>query len=102
MNRFLGMLASKLVRVYQLFISPLMPPSCRFYPTCSEYSRICFERHGFLKGFYLTVMRLLRCNPWTDGGFDPVPPIKGKSTDDLPFYQERDREREESRNHLKH
>ena len=49
MNRFLGKLASILVVGYQRFISPWMPPSCRFYPTCSEYSRVSFERHGFIK-----------------------------------------------------
>lgn len=86
MNRLLGKIAACLVRGYQVFISPLTPPSCRYYPTCSEYSRIAFIRHGFFKGFFLTVYRLLRCNPWSKGGFDPVPPLKGVKADDFEFY----------------
>jgi len=98
MNSLLGILASKLVRGYQLFISPFFPPSCRYYPTCSEYSRVAFERHGFLRGVYLTALRLFRCNPWSLGGFDPVPPAKGQAGDGLPYYQDRDRKRSAGKN----
>jgi putative membrane protein insertion efficiency factor len=89
MNSFLGKIASSLVRGYQVFISPLTPPSCRFYPVCSEYSRITFLRHGFIKGIWLTVWRILRCNPFNPGGWDPVPPIRGETEDDESFYVEK-------------
>lgn len=62
------------VIVYRKFISPLkLKPTCRFYPTCSTYSIQAFEKHGVIKGFYLTVRRLLRCNPFNPGGVDYVP-----------------------------
>ena len=62
-----------LVVFYQRFISPLTPPSCRFYPTCSQYTREAIEYHGALKGLYLGVRRILKCHPLHKGGFDPVP-----------------------------
>ena len=62
-----------LVRAYQLLISPLTPPSCRYYPSCSAYAVTALERFGPLKGTYLAVWRLLRCNPWSLGGVDHVP-----------------------------
>ena len=62
------------VRLYQRLISPLLPPSCRFEPSCSHYSIEAYERFGFLKGSWLTMTRLFRCNPWTPGGYDPVEP----------------------------
>lgn len=62
------------IRGYQLFISPILPPSCRFTPTCSAYAIEALTTHGLLKGGALTVWRLLRCNPWSAGGYDPVPP----------------------------
>ena len=62
-----------LIRGYQLGISPLLPPSCRYYPSCSAYAIEAFERHGVIRGFYLTVSRLLRCHPFHVGGYDPVP-----------------------------
>jgi uncharacterized protein len=77
----MGILAAKMVRFYQVFISPLTPPSCRYYPTCSEYGRVSYERYGFLKGSYLTAWRILRCNPWSYGGYDPVPPLPGQTQD---------------------
>lgn len=86
MNSFFGNIASKLVRFYQVYVSPLTPPSCRFYPVCSEYSRIAFTRHGFLRGFWLTVCRIVRCNPFNEGGWDPVPVRKGESEDTPSFY----------------
>lgn len=62
-----------LVRVYQRLVSPLLPPSCRFHPSCSAYAAGALERHGALRGGWLTARRLLRCHPWHPGGFDPVP-----------------------------
>jgi putative membrane protein insertion efficiency factor len=58
-----------LVRGYRYLISPLLGPNCRFYPTCSCYA----EQHGALKGSYLAARRILRCHPWHEGGYDPVP-----------------------------
>ena len=63
-----------LLRGYQLFISPMTPPTCRFYPSCSQYAVIALQRHGALRGTYLAVWRVLRCNPWNPGGVDDVPP----------------------------
>ncbi|RJQ83340.1 membrane protein insertion efficiency factor YidD [Pseudonocardiaceae bacterium YIM PH 21723] len=67
------------VRFYRRFISPLLPPSCRFYPTCSTYAMEALTVHGPLRGSYLTVRRLLRCGPWHPGGLDPVPSPKGEA-----------------------
>ncbi|MGM9988477.1 MAG: membrane protein insertion efficiency factor YidD [Bacillaceae bacterium] len=60
-------------RFYQKFISPLKPPSCRFYPTCSSYGIEAMQTHGAIKGTILTIMRILKCHPFHPGGFDPVP-----------------------------
>lgn len=62
-----------LVRVYQRLVSPLLPPSCRFYPSCSAYAVTALERHGAAKGTWLAVRRLARCHPFHPGGIDPVP-----------------------------
>lgn len=62
-----------LVRFYQVSISPLKPPSCRFTPTCSQYAIEALRKYGPIKGLYLTVRRLLRCHPWGGSGYDPVP-----------------------------
>ncbi|MCD6449056.1 MAG: membrane protein insertion efficiency factor YidD [Thermotogaceae bacterium] len=62
-----------LIRFYQKFISPLFPPTCRFEPTCSNYSIQALEKHGLLKGLYLSLRRIIRCNPLNEGGYDPVP-----------------------------
>ncbi|MGP4072139.1 membrane protein insertion efficiency factor YidD [Piscibacillus sp. B03] len=67
-----------LIRFYQRFVSPLRGPSCRFYPTCSEYGLESFKRFGLFKGIYLTVKRILKCHPFHPGGFDPVPEKKSK------------------------
>ena len=61
------------IRFYQLYISPLLGPSGRFTPTCSEYARQAILKHGPFKGLYLAVWRILRCNPWGGSGYDPVP-----------------------------
>lgn len=61
------------IRAYQLFISPLLPASCRFRPTCSQYCKEALLKHGPIKGTGLCVWRILRCNPWGGHGDDPVP-----------------------------
>ena len=61
-----------LIRFYKLVISPLLPPSCRFTPTCSEYAIQAIQKYGALRGFYLGVRRILRCHPFHAGGYDPV------------------------------
>ncbi|MGC3999750.1 MAG: membrane protein insertion efficiency factor YidD [Anaeromyxobacter sp.] len=64
-----------LVRLYQRLLSPLLPPSCRFYPSCSAYAVTALQRHGALRGTWLTARRLCRCHPFHPGGIDPVPEI---------------------------
>ena len=61
------------IRFYQKCISPLMPSSCRFIPTCSQYAVEALRKHGPLKGMYLAIRRILRCHPWGGSGYDPVP-----------------------------
>ena len=61
------------IRAYKTAVSPLLPPACRFTPTCSEYAYLAVERHGVLRGSWLAAGRLLRCHPFARGGFDPVP-----------------------------
>ncbi|MFH2065826.1 MAG: membrane protein insertion efficiency factor YidD [Pseudomonadota bacterium] len=61
------------IKIYQLFVSPILGPSCRFYPTCSEYARQAVLRYGIWKGLSLSCKRILRCHPFNPGGFDPVP-----------------------------
>ncbi|MBQ2365392.1 MAG: membrane protein insertion efficiency factor YidD [Alistipes sp.] len=72
-KRVLSLPLIALVRFYQLCISPLKPPSCRFTPTCSQYAIEALRKHGPIKGLYLTIRRLLRCHPWGGSGYDPVP-----------------------------
>jgi len=71
-----------LVRCYQLTISPMLGPVCRFYPSCSHYSLGALRAHGAVRGTTLTVWRLARCNPWNPGGVDLVPPVRGHHTTD--------------------
>jgi uncharacterized protein len=66
-------LLALLIRGYQRLLSPLLPPSCRFHPSCSHYALEAIQRHGALKGSWLAVRRLARCHPFNAGGFDPVP-----------------------------
>lgn len=61
------------IRAYQLFLSPILPKSCRFYPSCSQYAYQAVAKYGPLKGTWLSVARLLRCHPFNPGGYDPVP-----------------------------
>jgi putative membrane protein insertion efficiency factor len=60
------------IRLYQKYISPLTPPSCRFYPTCSEYALQAVEKHGFVRGCAKSLKRILKCHPFHPGGYDPV------------------------------
>jgi len=62
--------------MYQLILSPLIGPSCRFQPTCSSYSIEALRKHGVIHGLWLTIKRLVKCNPWGGQGFDPVPEKK--------------------------
>jgi len=62
-----------LIRAYQLVLSPMRPPTCRFYPSCSAYALIALERYGIVRGSWLATRRLLRCHPWNPGGVDHVP-----------------------------
>ena len=65
------------IRAYQWTIRPVIGPHCRFWPSCSEYGVQAFKRHGALRGAGLTAKRILRCNPWHEGGVDPVPEPDG-------------------------
>jgi len=66
-------LALGLISVYMYMISPLLPPSCRFTPTCSRYASEAIEKYGLLKGLFLAVKRIARCHPFNRGGYDPLP-----------------------------
>jgi putative membrane protein insertion efficiency factor len=66
-------LVAKMIRGYQVLVSPLLPPSCRFTPSCSQYALEAVTRHGALRGSWLAACRLARCHPFHPGGFDPVP-----------------------------
>ena len=65
--------AAAALSAYKKYVSPLLPPACRFQPTCSEFAREAILRHGLLRGAWLTICRLGRCHPFHPGGFDPVP-----------------------------
>lgn len=75
MKAFLVSVLVLLVRGYQLFISPLLGPRCRFYPTCSQYAIQALRTHGLFKGTWLAARRIVRCHPWHPGGHDPVPAL---------------------------
>jgi len=62
-----------IIKFYKLVLSPLLPSACRFYPTCSVYAIDALQRHGLVKGLLLSVKRILRCHPFCEGGYDPVP-----------------------------
>jgi len=65
-----------LVRAYRRIVSPLFPPSCRFTPTCSQYAAQALRTHGLARGLFLAACRVARCNPWAEGGEDPVPQLR--------------------------
>ena len=77
-SRLMVFVFLKLLRFYQLVVSPLKKPCCRFYPTCSVYARDAFLLHGPIKGAMLSLRRILRCHPWGRSGYDPVPVIDKK------------------------
>lgn len=62
-----------LIEFYQRWISPLLPPACRYFPSCSDYGATAIDRHGLIRGLSLALRRILRCQPWARGGYDPVP-----------------------------
>ncbi|QDU79003.1 Putative membrane protein insertion efficiency factor [Polystyrenella longa] len=66
-----GYLLTGLIRLYQIFLSPLLGPSCRFHPTCSEYALLAIKKYGVLKGSWKATRRIFRCHPWNPGGYDP-------------------------------
>ena len=70
-------LLKSVVGIYRYFISPLLPPACRFYPSCSEYARQAIAGHGPLAGGWLALKRVFRCHPWAGSGVDPVPAAAG-------------------------
>ncbi len=72
-----------LLWVYQHTISPLTPPTCRYYPSCSQYAVVAIRLHGALRGTWLAGRRLLRCHPWTPGGVDDVPPARSPRRHDV-------------------
>jgi len=61
-----------LIKIYQLAISPLIGPKCRFTPTCSQYGKEALQKYGFIKGGWMTIKRIAKCNPWGGHGYDPV------------------------------
>lgn len=80
MKRWPANLLVLLVHGYQLFISPMLGPHCRFHPTCSQYAIEALQVHGAIKGSWLTLLRLGRCHPLDPGGYDPVPPDRSGDT----------------------
>lgn len=78
----LKLLLLAVFRGYQLFISPVLPPSCRYTPTCSQYAIEAVSRHGALRGGWLALKRLGRCHPWGGCGYDPVPEPADKAPDE--------------------
>lgn len=72
------------VYFYRFAISPILPPSCRYTPTCSRYTIEALKKHGPFKGSYLSAKRILSCNPWGGSGYDPVPEPKSKSRNNKP------------------
>jgi len=75
LDRLIGGLLRLPVRFYRRFLSPRLPPLCRYEPSCSAYAMVALERHGALRGGWLTLSRLARCQPFGGRGYDPVPPL---------------------------
>ena len=73
MRQALALVGILPIRLYQWFISPLLPAACRYQPTCSAYAIEAIQHHGLIRGVWLTLKRLLRCHPWGGSGYDPVP-----------------------------
>ena len=72
-DRVLGWAIRGVIRAYQLLLAPVLPPSCRYYPSCSHYAAEAVSRHGPWRGSLFAVRRVLRCHPWGGSGYDPVP-----------------------------
>lgn len=73
MRKGLSVVLIAVVALYKVLLSPVLPPACRFYPTCSDYAVGAIKKHGPFRGLYMAVKRILRCNPFCEGGYDPVP-----------------------------
>lgn len=78
-SKIVNFLPILMIRLYRKCISPLFPPSCRFHPSCSAYGLEAFQKHPFHRALWLTVWRIMRCNPFNPGGYDPVPEPKGST-----------------------
>lgn len=73
------LIALALIKIYKILISPIIPKSCKYTPSCSTYAIVAIKRFGLIEGIFLTARRILKCNPHSNGGFDPVPDnIKGE------------------------
>jgi len=77
-------LVQQLIRLYQRYLSPLLGPRCRYYPSCSQYALEALEAHGLRRGSWLALKRIARCHPLHPGGFDPVPPRHGSCPGHVP------------------
>jgi putative membrane protein insertion efficiency factor len=86
-NRLLTEFLRLVLRAYQVLISPLLGPNCRYAPSCSEYAREALLRHGVLRGSQLALRRVARCHPYSPGGYDPVPSAPAGPPDRLPVRQ---------------
>jgi uncharacterized protein len=75
-----GLMLRAAIRIYQLLLAPVLPPACRYLPSCSHYAEEAIALHGPLKGSWLAARRLCRCHPWGGSGYDPVPPAPPAST----------------------
>lgn len=80
MNKLFRAIVVAPIRLYKYCISPMLPPACRYLPTCSEYAMEAVERHGVARGGWYAFRRILRCNPLARGGYDPVPPLPDHSS----------------------
>jgi putative membrane protein insertion efficiency factor len=83
----LNSLLRGLIRLYQLIVSPVLPPSCRYLPSCSDYALEALTRHGMLRGLALALRRLARCHPWGGSGYDPVPPSARRAAAELRLHR---------------
>ncbi len=83
LRRIVNLVPIALIRFYRAYLSPLLGPSCRYYPTCSQYALEAYGAHNFFYASWLTIWRILRCNPFSKGGYDPVPLQSGRTPDNL-------------------
>ncbi|MCF8382217.1 MAG: membrane protein insertion efficiency factor YidD [Chlorobium sp.] len=83
LRRIVNLVPIVLIRFYRAYLSPLLGPSCRYYPTCSQYALEAYDAHNFFYASCLTIWRILRCNPFSKGGYDPVPLQSGRKPDNL-------------------